>query len=965
MNYFHCCHRNTINSITIPKSKQNPTPNFSHFPPLPSQLLPLRPTNHFFPRKLGFTCSALSVHDTKKATLSSEPIENEFIRYLNLSPKELTLVLKNQKHWRKTLAIFNFLRSQSLTDYTPNPIHYNVVLRAVGRAREWDELRICWVDMARDGVLPTNNTYAILIDVYDKGGLRKEALLWIKHMTARNMVPDEVTMNTVVRILKDLRKFEQAEMFFKGWCQGNVDLDAILKNNASSNNGDESEMSSGFSPKHFILTELFKSGGRPTRSAIMDTNINQDVGLGGNKSRKPKIPATYNTLIDMYGKAGKLKEASDTLAEMLNSGVEPDATTFNTMMHICGTNSNLYEAEALLIKMGERRIIPDTKTFNILMTLYAKAGNIEKMMVFYRKIRDSGLKPDRVTNRLIFKELCARNMVEEVELVIREMMSFNVKLEQQSLPVIVKMYVGCGLIEQSKLFLEKHCFVRRDECISSSNYAAIMDVYADKGLWMESERVFFRERDTKKDLVEYNVMIKAYGKAKLYDKAVSVYETMTSSGHWPDRCTYNSLIQMLSGANMLDKTRTLVVDMKSAGFTPRHETFSAFIACLARAGIISEAMDVYREMKIVGVQPNEVVYGSLINAFAEMGEVEEALHCLQKMEDECGESNQIAITPLIKAYRKLGCWQKAQELYAKLKENSIDGPDTIASNTMIHLYADLGMICEAQMIFEHLRQKGRADGISYATMMHLYKTMGMLDEAIQVSQEMLQRKELLTDCTSFTIAMSSCAANGQLHECGQLLEQMQMRRILPDVSTFNVIFDVLRKGGTPYETIQQFQTSYTDGKPYARQAIITYLFSAVGIYEVALKSCEAFVTAGITLDMSAYNAAIYTYGQSGKIDKALSLLMRMQEDGFEADIVTYINLALCYGKSGLVEGVRRIYSKLKYGEIEPNESLFKAVIRGYRDVGKPDLADLVDQEMRFSLKLQQEEEEEEEEISNT
>lgn len=812
--------------------------------------------------------------------------------------------------------------------------------------------------MARDGVLPTNNTYAILIDVYDKGGLKKEALLWIKHMTARNMVPDEVTMNTVVRILKDSKKFEQAEMFFKGWCQGNVDLDAILKKSSDSSNvdGDESEISSGFSPKHFILTELFKSGGRPGRNSIMDAKRNQDVGLEGNKPRRLKIPATYNTLIDMYGKAGKLKEASDMLAEMLNSGVVPDVTTFNTMMHICGTNSNLVEAEALLIKMGERRIAPDTKTFNILMTLYAKAENVEKMMGCYWKIRDSGLKPDCVTNRLIFKELCDRNMVEEVELVIREMMSFNVKLEQQSLPVIVKMYVGCGLIEKSKLFLEKHCFACRDGCMCSSNYAAIMDAYADKGLWMEAEQVFFRERDTKRGLVEYNVMIKAYGKAKLYDKAVAIYETMTSSGYWPDRCTYNSLVQMLSGADMLDKARSFIVDMKSAGFIPRRETFSAFIACLARASNVSEAMDVYREMKSLGVQPNEVVYGSLINAFAEMGKVEEALQSLQKMEEECGGSNQIAITPLIKAYRKLGCWQKAQELYAKLKENSIDGPDIIASNTMIHLYADLGMICEAQMIFEHLRKNGQADGISYATMMHLYKTMGMLDEAIHVSQAMMQRKELLTDCASFTIAMSSCAANGQLWECGQLLEQMKVRRIFPDATTFSVMFDVLRKGGLPYEIIHQLQTSYIDGKAYARQAIITYLFSAVGIHEAALKSCETFVTEGITLDISAYNAAIYTYGLSGNIDKALNLLMRMQEDGFEADTVTYINLALCYGKAGLVEGVRRIYSKLKYGEIEPNESLFKAVIRGYRDVGKPDLADLVDQEMRFSLKLLQEEE---------
>ncbi|KAK9284325.1 hypothetical protein L1049_023496 [Liquidambar formosana] len=111
--------------------------------------------------------------------------------------------------------------------------------------------------------------------------------------------------------------------------------------------------------------------------------------------------------------------------------------------------------------------------------------------------------------------------------------------------------------------------------------------------------------------------------------------------------------------------------------------------------------------------------------------------------------------------------------------------------------------------------------------------------------------------------------------------------------------------------------------------------------------------AEVDLDSSAFNVALFAYGASGKIDKALNLFMKMQDEGLEPDLVTYINLVGCYGKAGLVEGVKRIYSLLKYGEIEPNESLFKAVMDAYRSANRHDLAELVNQEMRFAFDTQQ------------
>ncbi|KAG9440150.1 hypothetical protein H6P81_020315 [Aristolochia fimbriata] len=877
--------------------------------------------------------SSGSLASVRLALQAESDIDKALNSFLGkLSPKEQTVLLKEQRDWRCALRIFRWIKSQK--DYVPNVIHYNVVLRFLGRAQQWDELRLCWIEMAKDRVFPTNNTYGMLIDVYGKAGLLHESLLWVKHMKIRGIFPDEVTMNTVLQVLKDAGEFDRAVCFYKDWCMGRVQVE-----NLDFESVDLESVNAPMSLKHFLSTELFKAGGRLPPSKVLSSD---EQGL----IRKPRMAATYNTLIDLYGKAGRLEDASNSFAEMLKSGVEPDTVTFNTMIHICGSHGNLSESVSLLNKMEEKGFKPDTKTYNIFLSLYNDVGDMESVFKSYRRIKDSGLYPDTVTYRTMLHILCKQKMVEEVDSVLKEMERANKDVDQQSLPLVMEMYINEGLLEKAKLFFDKHC---TREGISSKNYAAIMNVYAERGLWSEAEAIFFQKRDStqRKDLVEYNVMIKAYGKAGLYDKALSIFGSMRSCGTWPDECTYNSLIQMLAGGELSDNAKDLLDKMVEARMRPRCETFSSVIASFVRSGRLSEAAEIHQEMQKIGVEANHVIYGALINGFAEIGKVEEAFRYFRMMEVSGIPANQIVLTSLIKAYSKVGFWKEAQQIYGKMKDLD-GGPDIIASNSMISLYSDLGMVHEAESIFNAMKEKGLADGVSFAIMMHLYKNMGMLDEAINVAQEM-QESALLTDCTSFNSVLTSYATNGQLRECGELLHQMLSRKLLPDRTSFKIIFTVLKKGGIPTEAVTQLQTAYEDGKPYSRQAIVTLVFSVVGMHAVALESCEAFANAKVSLDSYAYNVAIYTYGASGDIDRALTLYMRMQDEGLEPDIVTYINLVGCYGKAGLVEGVKRVFGQMNCGEIELNESLFHAIIDAYKDAGRHDLAKLVDQELRFSF----------------
>ncbi|CAN7054354.1 hypothetical protein IGI04_028780 [Brassica rapa subsp. trilocularis] len=853
---------------------------------------------------------------------------------LNLTPKEQTVLLKEQTRWDLTLRVFRFFQRHH-QGYSSNVIHYNIVLRALGRAAKWDELRLCWLEMSRSGVLPTNNTYGMLVDVYGKAGLVKEALLWIKHMEQRSQFPDEVTMATVVRVLKNSNEFDSADRFFKGWCEGRVvlDLDSIDDDHVSL--------------KQFLSMELFKVGARGPVERTSNSS-------SSSSPRKPRLTSTFNALIDLYGKAGRLEDAASLFSEMLKSGVAVDTVTFNTMIHICGTHGRLSEAEALLKKMEEKGVNADTKTYNILLTLHAEGGDIEAGLRYYRKIRRVGLFPDTVTHRAVLHVLCQRKMVKEVEDVLAEMERNNIRIDEHSVPVIMEMYVDEGMIGKAKALFERF---QLDCVLSSTTLAAVIDVYAEKGLWVEAESVFYgKRRSVMNDVLVYNVMIKAYGMAKLHEKALSLFKGMKNQGTWPDECTYNSLVQMLSGSDLVDEAQRVLSEMVDSGCKPGCKTFSSLIASYVRLGLLSEAVDVYEEMRKAGVKPNEVVYGSLINGFAESGMVEEAIQYFKTMEEDGVKSNQIVLTSLIKAYSKVGCLEEARRVYDRMKKDTEGGPDVAASNSMLSLCAELGMVSEAEAIFNDLREKGTCDVITFATMMYLYKGMGMLDEAIEVAEEM-RESGLLNDCVSFNQVMACYAADGQLRECCELFREMLVERKLSlDWGTFKTVFTLLKKGGVPREAVEQLQTAYNEGKPLATSAIAATLFSAMGLHAYAMDSCKEVTRDEIPLEHYAYNAVIYAYGASGEVDMALKTYMRMQEKGLKPDIVTQAYLVGVYGRAGMVEGVKRVHGWITFGELEANQSLFRAVREAYVSANRRDLADVVKKEMSIAFEDGQEEE---------
>ncbi|GAY54045.1 hypothetical protein CUMW_153610 [Citrus unshiu] len=536
----------------------------------------------------------------------------------NLSNKERSIILKEQSSWERALEIFEWFKRQECHEL--NVIHYNIMLRTLGKARKWSYVQSLWDEMSVKGIVPINSTYGTLIDVCSKGGLKEEAVCWLERMNERGMEPDEVTMGIVVQMYKKAGEFQKAEEFFKKW-------------------------SSRESLRH----------GEDTKTMI--GKVENGSHVNGSLSSY-----TYNTLIDTYGKAGQLKEASETFAQMLREGIVPTTVTFNTMIHIYGNNDQLAEVDSLIKKMEELHCPPDTRTYNILIFLHAKNDKISMASRYFWKMKEANLEPDIVSYRTLLYAYSIRRMVCEAEELISEMDGGGLEIDEYTQSALTRMYIEAGMLEKSWLWFRRFHLAGD---MSSEGYSANIDGYGERGHVLEAERAFICCQEGKKlTVLVFNVMVKAYGMGRNYDKACNLFDSMTSHGAVPDKCSYNSLIQILAGADLPHMAKRYLRKMQEAGL---------------------EAQETYKLLRSLEASPDVYTSNCMIDLYSERSMVRQAEEIFEIMKKK-GDANEFTYAMMLIMYKRNGRFEEATRIAKQMRESGLIS-DLLSYNNVLGLYA--------------------------------------------------------------------------------------------------------------------------------------------------------------------------------------------------------------------------------------------------------------------------------------
>ncbi|CAJ1966984.1 unnamed protein product [Sphenostylis stenocarpa] len=731
------------------------------------------PLRKMFNNKVHSTCSKKWVSRRISSVLHAlntfHDLDNALRQWEEtLSSREISAILKAQVSWQRSLQIFEWFKKKGCYDL--NVIHYNIMLWTLGRARKWGLVESLWREMNAKGVVPVNSTYGTLIDAYSKGGVKEEALSWLHRMQSQGMEPDEVTMAIVVLLYKRAGEFRKAEEFFRRWIR-------------------VAPVRLGVNHNHAVDNKLSHA----------------NICLSSN---------TYTTLIDTYGKGGQFRVACETFARMIRQGMALNTVTLNSMIHLYGNCGRLQQACLLFQKMGEFRCLPDTRTYNILISTHIKNNNLNMAAKCLARMKQACLEPDVVSYRILLYAYSTRKMVQEAEELVQEMDERHLAIDEFTQSAVTRMYVESGMLEQSWLWFKRFHLAGN---ISSVSYSANIDAYGERGYTSEAEKVFMCCKEKKKlTVLEFNVMIKAYGIGQCYDKACQLFDCMKKFGIVADKCSYGSLIHILAKADRPHVAKSYLERMQGAGLVSDCVPYCVVISSFIKLGQLEMAEELYKEMLGYAVQPDDIIYGVFINAFADAGSVKKAINYVNEMQKSGLSGNPAIYNSLIKLYTKVGYLKEAQETY-KLLLSSDEGPSIFSSNCMIDLYTERLMVEQAKEIFDSLKKNEVANEFSYAMMLCMYKKIGRLDEAIQIATQM-RRLGLLTDVLSYNNVLGLYSMDRRLREATETFKEMIKAGIQPDDFTFRALANILLYCGVSKQAVGKLEVIVKRDAPNGFQA---------------------------------------------------------------------------------------------------------------------------------------------------
>lgn len=203
--------------------------------------------------------------------------------------------------------------------------------------------------------------------------------------------------------------------------------------------------------------------------------------------------------------------------------------------------------------------------------------------------------------------------------------------------------------------------------------------------------------------VDLSEIVKILGKAKMVNKALSIFFQVKARKCKPNVSTYNSIIFMLMQEGHHEKVHELYNEMcNEQNCFPDTFTYSALISSFGKLGRDDSAIRLFDEMKENGLHPTAKIYTTLLGIHFKSGRVEKALTLVQEMKEKGCAPTVYTYTELIKGLWKSGKAEEAYNIFLNMLNEGCK-PDVVLINNVINLLGKAGRLADALKLFEEMK----------------------------------------------------------------------------------------------------------------------------------------------------------------------------------------------------------------------------------------------------------------------
>ncbi|EFC35636.1 predicted protein [Naegleria gruberi] len=744
------------------------------------------------------------------------------------------------------------------------------------------ELVIEEIELVKQQKWMTIITWNSLIQAYIQENNIKKAIDVIHEMKDNGICPDSATFNILITACANTKLFAEGKLIHK-----------ITTNTLKDNCSVE------------LLTSIINFY---TKCGHPEIAINECEKM---KSKGLMNVVSFTCLVEAYIQINEIQKAIDTVTEMKQFKVTPNATTFSILLTACA-KLKLYK-EGILIHKIANNTLRDNSSLKLLTSIinfYTKCGHPDIAINEFRQaieiiteMQDYGVEPNSTTFNILLTA-CADSKLFEEGKAIHKLATGTLKdYSSELLASIVNFYTKCGHPETA---------IKECEQLKS------------KGLMNN---------------IVWNCLIQAYIQNKEVRQAIEVITEMQDYGIEPNSTTFNillkacadsklfeegKLLHQASGQVLNNPTIELNNKMQQFGLNPDSTTYTIILKACTDFNLFEEGKLIH-EQAIENVKDcSTELLTSIISFYTKCGHPEVSIGECEKLQSK-GLMNNVAVwNCLIQAHIQTKEVPKSIKIITEMQDCGVE-PNSTTFNILLTACAD-----------SKLFEEGKA--------IHKLATGTLKDHSSELLASIVN---FYTKCGHPEVSIEEC-------------EQLKSKGLMNDVAIWNCLIQAHIQSTTNTQNpstieygLNKAMVVFNEMKEHIEPDKITYLILLAGCGEyfarkMGLDIIDELKLKGMDVHEEIVSVMIYFYSRIAYQSTAQQLFEKLVEESAQKrlSIITYNNMLSCYAQHGKGTQAMNLFNEMVAKNVEMNENTFTIMLNTFSHCGMIDEANQLYGEMK-------------------
>ncbi|KAF7815723.1 pentatricopeptide repeat-containing protein [Senna tora] len=359
---------------------------------------------------------------------------------------------------------------------------------------------------------------------------------------------------------------------------------------------------------------------------------------------------------------------------------------------------------------------------------------------------------------------------------------------------------------------------------------------------------------------------------------------------------------------------------------PNLYSWNTIIRCFSRSSTPQIAISLFVEMLYSEVQPQRLTYPSVFKACAQMG----IGHCGAQLHGRVVklglENDGFIRNTIIHMYANSGILSEARKVFDSVLEF-----DVVAWNSMITGLAKCGGIEDAQKLFDEMPTR---TSVSWNSIISGYVRNGKLMEALEFFQRMQEEGIEPSEFTMVSL-LNACAHMGALQQGKWIHDYIKKNDFELNVIVITALIDMYCKCGSIENALQVFQESPRKGLSCWNSIIIGLAMNGLEREAIELFS-ELESSSNLNPDYVSFIGVLTACKHLGEIDIARDYFTLMVDKyEIEPSLKHYTCMVEVLGQAGLLEEAEELIEGMS---IKQDAIIWGSLLSSCRKYGNVEMA---------------------------